>query len=371
MSFTSVSFPPKPVFTRHPENPIIVPGLYDWRRATVFNPGVLLDDDGRFYLYERAAGGLRPFICALGLLDSDDGVHFTHVSDKPVFTPEMAGSEYGSVQDPRVHKMDGRYYLTFAFRPFAWSSHPDRDWRPGIARDGLSGVPRAPITEMNMGSGNVQGGRPDNYTRSGIAVSDDRVHWEFLSWATPADMDDRDVILFPERINGRYAALRRPLHFVGPEYGVAGPSIWLSWSDDLLTWGRPRSGGESGIRLGGQSHRRLHSPIKTEHGWLVLYHGVQTEDKATKRVVYRVGAMLLDLDDPTKIIARPPEALMEPETYYERFGLYIPNVIFPTGNVLKDNLLYLYYGVCDTAIALATVPMDDLMAYLLASRPNP
>src|SRR5262249_42655319 len=141
---------------RHPENPILVPGLYDWRLATVFNPGVLLDDDGRFYLYERAAGNLRPFCCSIGMLASDDGVHFTHVSDQPVFTPERAGSKYGSVQAPRLAILPSppalratpspgaagegvavdegspgaaeegamRYYMTFAYRPYAWSSHP-------------------------------------------------------------------------------------------------------------------------------------------------------------------------------------------------------------------------------------------------------
>src|SRR5688500_12742998 len=113
-----------PRFARHPENPIVVPGLYDWRMATVFTPGVPRDDDGRFYMYERAAGQLRPFHCYIGMLESDDGVHFTHVSDEPVWTPERAGSPYGSVQDPRVVKIDGRYYMTYAFRPYAWNSHP-------------------------------------------------------------------------------------------------------------------------------------------------------------------------------------------------------------------------------------------------------
>src|ERR1041385_3372936 len=103
-------------FERHPENPIIFPGLYPWRMATVFNPGVILDDDCRFYLYERAAGRPRPFYCYIGLLASDDGVHFTHGSDQPVFTPEMAGSVHGSVQDPRVVKIDGKYYMTYAYR---------------------------------------------------------------------------------------------------------------------------------------------------------------------------------------------------------------------------------------------------------------
>jgi predicted GH43/DUF377 family glycosyl hydrolase len=178
-------------------------------------------------------------------------------------------------------------------------------------------------------------------------------------------MDDRDVILFPEKIGGRYAVLRRPLQYVGPEYGTPGPSVWLSYSDDLQTWTDPVLVAKAEFpwednRIGGST-----PPIKTKAGWLVLYHGVQTLDARIKRVCYRLGALLLDLDDPTKVLARTPESIMEPETYYERFGLYIPNVIFPTANVVKDGLLYLYYGVCDTAIALATVPLDSLLEEIL------
>ncbi|MDX1932789.1 MAG: hypothetical protein SFU56_09310 [Capsulimonadales bacterium] len=353
------------LFTRHPENPIIVPGLYDWRMATVFNPAVWLDDDGRFYLYERAAGGLRPFLCSIGMLESDDGVHFTHTRPEPVFTPEMAGSRYGSVQDPRIVKIDGLYYLTFAFRPFAWSSHPTGIGVPESHETEFPGVERAPVDATNRGSGNVQGGRPDNFTRSGIAVSEDRVHWRFLAWVTPPDIDDRDVILFPEKIDGRYVVLRRPLQYVGPEYGVEYPSMWQSYSEDLLTWSDPVLLAKAEYawednRIGGST-----PPIRTDAGWLVLYHGVQTLDARTKRVCYRQGAMLLDLNDPTKILARTPQAIMEPEFYYERFGLYIPNVIFPCGNVVKEGLLHLYYGVCDTAIALATCPMDELIDHIL------
>jgi predicted GH43/DUF377 family glycosyl hydrolase len=338
------------LFTRHPDNPIVVPGLYDWRMATVFNPGVILDD-GRFYMYERAAGQLRPFCCYIGMLESDDGVHFTHVSDQPVFTPEMAGSKLGSVQDPRVVKIDGIYYMTYAYRPYAWHSHPT-----GI------GVPESfqPVVEGFSG-------RPeDNQTRSGIAVSTDRVHWEHHSWPTPAELDDRDVILFPEKIGGRYALLRRPLQFIGPEYGTDYPGIWISFSEDLETWSdaelviKPEFAWEDN-RIGGST-----PPIKTDQGWLVLYHGVENQDARIRRVCYRLGAMMLDLADPTKVLARTRTFIMEPETYYERFGLYIPNVIFPTANVVKDGLIYLYYGVTDTAIALATAPLDALIERVMS-----
>ncbi len=110
-------------FKRCEQNPIVVPGGYDWRLACCFNPGVIYDE-GRFYMYERTAGWLRPFICYIGMLESDDGVQFQHVASQPVFTPEMAGSKYGSVQDPRVVKIEETYYMTYAYRPFAWSSYP-------------------------------------------------------------------------------------------------------------------------------------------------------------------------------------------------------------------------------------------------------
>jgi predicted GH43/DUF377 family glycosyl hydrolase len=332
------------------QNPIIEPGLYPWRMATVFNPGVLYED-GVFYLYERAAGGLRPFHCYIGLLTSRDGVHFEHATSEPVFTPEMAGSRYGSVQDPRVVALDGRYYMTYAYRPYAWSSHPT-----GV------GVPHSVETAFPGFSGRPE----ENQTRSGIAVSEDKVNWRHLRWATPADIDDRDVILFPERIGGRYVMLRRPLHRVGPQHGTERPSIWLSYSDNLEHFTEPEllikpEYAWEGNRIGGAA-----PPIRTDEGWLVLYHGVEDQDQSIRRVVYRAGALLLDLDDPRRVIARTSRPILEPSTYYERFGLYIPNVVFPTGAVVREGLVYIYYGVCDTAIALATVPLRELVHHVRA-----
>lgn len=337
-------------FARHRDNPIVRPGLYDWRRCVVFNPGVLYDE-GRFFMYERAAGQLRPFHCYIGMLESADGVHFRHVSDQPVFTPEMAGSRYGSVQDPRVAKIDGVYYMTYAFRPFACHYSPTGLGVPDTAQAQYPGFDGDPAKNM---------------TRSGIAVSTDRVHWRHLCWPTPAELDDRDVILFPEKVNGRFALLRRPLQFVGPKYGTDQPGIWISFSDDLHAWTepelviKPAFKWEDG-RIGGAT-----PPIKTRHGWLMLYHGVEAQCPATRRMVYRLGAAMLDLNDPRKVLARTPQFIMEPEAYYEKFGLFIPDVVFPTGAVVKDGLLYLYYGVADTAIALATAPLDGLVAQVMA-----
>ncbi len=339
--------------TRCPENPVVRPGLFDWRRAATMNPAALYDE-GKFYLYERAAGGLRPFHCYIGMLESDDGVHFRHVQDQPVLTPEMCGCKYGSVQDPRTVRIGDTYYMTFAFRPYAWSSHPT-----GV------GVPESHQFEWP----GVSFRDEDNQSQSGIAVSRDRIHWEIVGWVNPKTIDDRNVILFPEKIGGKFAVLRRPSPFVSTQaQHTVHPAVQLSYSADLVEWSepqvviRPQFAWEDN-RIGGST-----PPIKTQQGWLVLYHGVQSIFPPTRRVVYRMSAMLLDLQDPTKVLARCPEPIMEPTEYYEHHGLYIPHVIFPTGAVVKDGLVYIYYGVCDTAIAMATVPLSDLLAHVLQYR---
>ncbi len=344
---------------RHPENPIVVPGGYDWRAVTTFNPGAMYDE-GKYWLYERAAGHLRPFICHIGLMSSEDGVHFTHVVDRPVFTSEMCGSKYGSCQDARVVKIDDTYYMTFAYRPYAWSMHPT-----GVGAPDTHETEHPDVKRLKPQPGdpkNVIGGYPDNMTRSGLAVSKDRVNWKLHSWITPDTLDDRDVILFPEKINGRYVVFRRPAQWVGPQYGnTKGPSMWISFSDDLAGWSEPQLliKGEytwEDNKVGGAI-----PPIKTDAGWLVFYHGVETIDKKKRALTYRVGVMMLDLKDPTKVVARCPDPIMEPETYYERFGLYIPNVIFPTGNVVVDGVIKLYYGCCDSCIALAECRLDEMV----------
>jgi predicted GH43/DUF377 family glycosyl hydrolase len=258
------------------------------------------------------------------------------------------------VQDPRVVEIDGVYYMTYAFRPYAWNSYPT----------GL-GVPESVEAPFPGFSGRSE----ENQTRSGIAVSTDRLHWRHHCWATPAEVDDRDVILFPERVGSSFVLLRRPLRFVSPDHrsieATDAPGIWICFSEDLRAWSEPTlliqpEHEWEGGRIGGST-----PPIKTDQGWLLLYHGVEDVYPPTRRVVYRMGAALLDLEDPTQVLARTRHPIMEPETYYERFGLYIPNVIFPTASVVVDGLVYLYYGVCDTAIALATAPLDELVGHVM------
>lgn len=333
--------------TRCKQNPIVTPGVYDWRRVSTFNPGVIYDE-GKFYLYERAAGSLRPFQTCIGVLVSEDGINFRHMVDKPIFTGEMLGIPTASVEDARVVKIDGRFYMCYAMQPYQFDCWPT----------GVDVPDYYPEHYPEWDKNNVE----PMITRSGIAVSDDGINFKQLCYTTPAEIDDRDNTLFPEKVNGKFALLRRPMQYVGSEYGTQSPGIWISYSSDMKEWSTPElvaiaeNEEWEGTKIGAAA-----TPLKTEKGWLVLYHGVDGDS------IYRVGAMLLDLENPQKVIARTKAPIMEPEEYYEKFGLVIPNVVFPTANLLKDGLLYIYYGCCDTSISLATVPLDELLEHILAN----
>ena len=202
---------------KHPENPIVKPGKFAWRKATAFNPAAIFDA-GRFYLLERAAEVLTPHYCVFGLLSSEDGIHFEHVVDHPVFTGADVGFPYGSVEDPRLVKLDGRFFMTYALRRYTGSA-------AGIGNEALYAYYRSRGVEFEFNK--------LNHTVSGIAVSDDLIHWENLGLCQPTDIDDRDLVLFPEKINGRYALLRRPQTYAPGDI----PAITLTYADTLENGG--------------------------------------------------------------------------------------------------------------------------------------
>ncbi|MFF2094044.1 glycosidase [Paenibacillus sp. NPDC058174] len=331
-------------FTRCEANPVVVPGEAGIRQVATFNPG-LIYDQGKFLMYDRAASSLTPFQTSIGLLESEDGIHFTPVQEEAVFTGEMLGFPGGSVEDARVVKIDGLYYMCYALQPYAFDC-----WPTGIA------VPNYfPEHYPEWASNGV---RP-MLTRSGIAVSEDGIHFKQLCYTTPPEIDDRDNALFPEKINGKFALLRRPMEYVGEAYGTDRPGMWISYSDDLLEWSEPKLLAVAQEAWEGTKIGAAATPLRTEKGWLVLYHGVDGSS------IYRVGALLLDLNNPEIVIGRTKQFIMEPEEYYEKTGLVIPNVVFPTANLIIDDILYVYYGCCDTSIGLATVPVNELLDFIL------
>ena len=328
----------KPKVRRYTGNPVLRPGGPGWRKVVTFNPGVILYE-GKVYLFERAAGSLHPFQCCIGLQASEDGKNFTRIGDQPVLTPAMLGYPYGSLQDTRVVRIEEYFYMTYALRPYSYNCYPNGQALPGYSTPDYPGYDT---------------GTFNNITRSGIARSQDLVHWENIGFTTPEDIDDRNNILFPGKIEGKFVLLRRPM--VGKNGSK--PSIWISYSEDLTCWtapeilATPTYEWEQG-KIGGSA-----PPMRTAEGWLMFYHAVDQTH------TYRVGAMLLDLDDPEKVIARSRDFLMEPEEYYEKTGLVIPNVIFPTGNFIKDGGIHLYYGCADTCIGYASLALDELLEYL-------
>ena len=327
---------------KNEENPIIYPGKYNWRKVTVFNPAAIYHNE-KFYIIERAAGSLSPHCCVLGLLESRDGIHFDHVVDYPVFTPSQLGYQYGSVQDPRLVKINNRFYMTYALRRFTGNANGlsnELNWNY-YARLGIDASPKK------------------NNTISGIAVSDDLIHWENLGFCKPLEIDDRDLVLFPEKIKDRYALLRRPDYADGRPVGIT-----LAWSDSLKNggnWTNSKNILEPLSQNLWESRKvgACGPPLRTAAGWLVLYHGVDD------RNVYRIGAAILDTENPEIVIARTRLPFLEPTDSWEKLGAVFRDVVFPCGNIVKDDTLFIYYGAADTSICLATVKLQELVDFVM------
>jgi beta-1,2-mannobiose phosphorylase / 1,2-beta-oligomannan phosphorylase len=323
-----------PVLSPHPDHP--------WENLAVCNPGVW-HEDGLFTMIYRAAGDDEGHVIRFGLATSRDGIHFERASDRPLLGPSEDGPDAGCIEDPRIVKLDGHYYVTYAYRAF----QPGQYWKqPGNAA-------------FSPGDDSLPALLGYNMTASGLLVSDDLRSFRRLGRITRADVDDRDVILFPEKIGGRYVMLHRPMQWAGPDFGTEFPAIWIAFSDNLLDWSEStlllRNERDWECKLGGAT-----PPILTERGWFVLYHAVDAAG------IYRVGAVMLDREDPTRVIARTALPLMEPEEDFEWNGLYPHGVVFPTGNVVVDGVLYVYYGAADQTIGVATADFAGLIDWVMA-----
>ncbi len=165
---------------------------------------------------------------------------------------------------------------------------------------------------------------------------------------------NKDGILFPERIADRYCMLHRPMF---PHATGLPQSIWLSWSRDLLYWEdhqlvlSPTLPWES-LKVGGGT-----PPLRTPHGWLTFYHGVEGVADNDPNRRYHAGALLLDLDNPARVLYQSSQPVLSPQSYDETVGV-VGNVVFPTGVVMQpDGRIDVYYGMADQAIGLATTTL--------------
>ena len=327
--------------TKYSGNPILRPhSSHPWENLVVCNPGVWYED-GLFTMLYRAAGDDAEHVIRFGLATSRDGFTFERVQAEPILSPSTDGPDAGCIEDPRIVKLDGHYYVTYAYRAY----EPLQYWkRPNNAAYSPDDATLPPLFGHNM-------------TASGLLVTDDFRTYRRLGRITRADVDDRDVILFPRKIGGRYWMLNRPMQWVGPKYGTEHPGIWIADSESLLDWPASTLLAKAAYpwerKIGGST-----PPLESPHGWLTIYHGVDAQG------VYRVGALLLDLADPRRVLARLPEPILEPEADFEWKGLYRHGVVFPTANVVKDGTLFVYYGCADQTIGVATCAFDELVDHV-------
>ncbi|MEZ7497145.1 glycosidase [Flavobacterium sp. Arc3] len=330
---------------KYAQNPVLSPNPDNyWENLVVCNPGVWYED-GIFYMLYRAAGDDVDHYIRIGLATSSNGVDFIRQSNEPVFGPSIDGPDMGGVEDPRIVKFGEEYYVTYAYRPHP----PGRYWTFGHD-----------VIQLPETSSESPAVLKRNIANSGLAVTKDFKTFKRLGRITTSNLDDRDVILFPEKVNGKFAMLHRPKEWIGEAYGCEYPSIWIRYSDDLMVWEEESTllmTGKTGTweeKIGGST-----PPLRTDDGWLLIYHGVENGGNG----YYRVGVALLDLEYPTKVIARLEHWIMEPEHDYEIEGFY-KGCVFPTGNMIVDNVLYVYYGAADKYVGLATCDINELLKTL-------
>jgi predicted GH43/DUF377 family glycosyl hydrolase len=281
-----------------------------------FNPGAA-SGDGVIHLLYRGVD--KTGTSRLGYARSLSGGDVSNRSSRPVLEPSAEWEEFGC-EDPRITHLNGRFYVTYT----AYSQ-------------------RGP--------------------RIALASTIDFSHFEKYGVVGP-DLNDKDCVLFPELIDGKIALLHRIEGRIQVAYfknldALENPrEYWKEYLKRLQDFEvvKPRFYWETRKVGAGPP------PIRTEQGWLVIYHGVSTDR------IYRVGALLLGLDNPKRVTARTREPILEPESDFEKQGV-VPNVVFPDGAVVHEGTLFVYYGGADRVCCAASAPLDEFLRELEKEEP--
>jgi predicted GH43/DUF377 family glycosyl hydrolase len=304
------------LFHRHPGNPILTADHIPYPMNAVFNPGAALHD-GETVLLMRVED--RRGISHLTVARSADGYTNWTVDPKPLIAddPTEQTTCWG-VEDPRityVPELDG-YAITYT----------------GFGPSGPS---------------------------VGLAVTQDFRSVEPYGIIMPPE--DKNACLLPRRVGGSYVLYHRPVSVLS-----ARADVWLSRSTDLRSWtaSEPVLQSRSGPWWDATRIGMGPPPIETPYGWLALYHGVK---QMVSTAIYRMGLVLIDLENPTRVLRRTPAWVLGPETEYERVG-DVPDVVFGTGLVHDEaaDQLRLYYGAADTSVAVATASYSEVLEYVLS-----
>lgn len=306
----------KELFRRHSQNPIIKVADIPYRINSVFNAGATLIGDETLLLMRVED---RRGISHLTVARSKNGVTDWEIEPAPTLMPDPENypEEKWGIEDPRITYIDelGVWAILYT-----------------------------------------------SYSKGGPLVSL-AVTKNFKSFHRKGALmppEDKDAALFPEKFNGRWAMLHRPTS----TFADTGAHIWISFSPDLKYWGEhqllipARRGSWWDANKIGLSP----PPLKTEKGWLILYHGVKS---TASGCIYRLGSALLELDNPTKVIARSQEWIFAPQENYEVLG-DVDKVVFPCGWIAQGDEVRLYYGGADKCIALAIANLSELLEWTLA-----
>lgn len=301
---------------RYKKNPILMPNENNpWESVMVYNCAAIRAA-GKVHIVYRAQGS-KSGVSRFGYASSKNGFDFDERLESPIFGPDpLSDLECFGVEDPRLTRIDDFIYMNYT----AYGS--------------------------NMGM--VEPRKRYQIGMVSIAVSDflDK-KWKWSDRIYPFYMtEDKNSLFFPEKINGKYALIHRN-----------SPNICISYSDDIKVWDeqrillRPKTRWEF-FKIGAGV-----PPIRTDKGWIFIYHGVDSSR------CYRLGVALLDLNDPCKVLKRSETPFLQPEMDYELKGV-VPNVVFTCGSVTIEETIFLYYGGADTVICLATISIKDIFAFL-------
>lgn len=286
-----------------------IPALNDEGKLEIIevplNDPDLIAIDARVYTYKGL--DYLTTVSHLRLLSSEDGINFSEEEDYPGIFGKGRLERYG-IEDCRVSVLENLYYLTYTA-----------------------------VSDSGVGVG--------------MQTTSDWKQFDIKGMILPPH--NKDVSIFEEKINGKYYALHRP-----SSKDIGGNYIWLAESPDSIHWGnhkcilKTRAGMWDSARVGGGA-----APIKTEHGWLEIYHGATAENR------YCLGAFLMDLDDPSIVISRSVEPIMVPTESYELSGFF-GFVVFTNGHLVDGDQLVIYYGAADEFVCGATFSIKEILQSL-------
>ncbi len=324
---------------RNSENPLVSPGRYAWRAVATMNPTALVDEDGGVHLIYRAIGS--DGLSSLGYAFSPDGIHVTDQSVFPLFLMNRAnisleyqyfdptrypsGGSWGGCEDPRMVRIGDRVYVTFnAFE--GWDS----------IRTALIHMPYKDFIEKKW-------------------------NWSPITLLSRSGERHKNWVLFPEKINGKFALLHS-IHSTDDQ------SVQIEYIHDFDTYRAEQMTFESTDPHALPNHRcawhdRIRSagpaPVKTDQGWLLFYHANDLDEPHR----YKLGVMLLDLNDPSKILYRSPEPVLVPDAWYENDGK--PGIVYACGAVIRGAELLVYYGAGDRHLCVAQANLQSFLDTLV------